>query len=255
MSRHFSATADRRASRRNRLTVWPAVYGEDAQADAPWSGRYGPDVSAKRWTGAFDVEARANRMSVLVGDSLLPAARSDQQQQQWPGQRRTLNRTTWVDEGPPEIFNRRMWAGHFEVENRSSWISRNSDRWSDDLDREKEKEKSREPPTPEQLAQANSDLVSADILNYDFPGYGTPEDPYLISWIENDPANPMRFSQPKKWANAMGLAFAVFMVSIASSGFSQGKKSHTQNSRLMSNLQQALRISGQSLTWDKPWPY
>lgn len=115
-----------------------------------------------------------------------------------------------------------MWDGAFEVEKRESWISRNSERWSSDFEVEKEKAKWKEPLTKEQLAQAKPPLVSVDILNHDFQGYGTPEDPYLVRWIENDPANPMLFPKAKKWTNAMVLAFAVFMVSIASSGFSQG---------------------------------
>ncbi|KAF3765338.1 MFS general substrate transporter [Cryphonectria parasitica EP155] len=40
--------------------------------------------------------------------------------------------------------------------------------------------------------------------------------------MDNDPANPLCFDKGRKWLNAMILAIAVWTVSIASSGFSQG---------------------------------
>lgn len=48
------------------------------------------------------------------------------------------------------------------------------------------------------------------------------EEEFLVHWEEGDSENPMNFSTMTKWTNAMILAFACFMVSIASSGFSQG---------------------------------
>jgi hypothetical protein len=211
MSLHPSSAARRAAQR---VTIWPTAYGEDIELSAPWPGRFGPQQPDKRWTGAFDSEARANRMSYMVGNSLLPSA-APSGPPVWPGQARG-NRTTWIDD------RQQVWDGSFDVEKRESWIGRTSERWSDDFGIEKEKARWKEPLTKEQLAQAKGPLVSVDILNYDFPGYGTPDDPYLVRWIENDPANPMVFPTKRKWTNAMVLAFAVFMVSIASSGFSQG---------------------------------
>ncbi|KAK6068699.1 major facilitator superfamily transporter [Seiridium cupressi] len=204
--------------RENRMTIWPTANGDDIELSAPWPGRFTQQKINKRWTGAFDTEARANRMSYMVGNSLLPSA--PREQQMWPGQARG-NRTTWIDDRAYQ-GDAKLWDGSFEVEKRESWIGRNSDRWSGDFEMEKEKAKWKEPLTKEQLDQADSNLVSLDVLNYDFPGYGTPEDPYLVRWIENDSANPMLYPKAKKWTNAMVLAFAVFMVSIASSGFSQG---------------------------------
>ncbi|KAI0139654.1 major facilitator superfamily domain-containing protein [Pestalotiopsis sp. NC0098] len=200
----------------NRMTIWPTQYGDDIEMSAPWPGHYSIQKQDKRWTGAFDTEARANRMSYMVGNSLLPSAPAEPHV--WPGQAR---RATWINNKDYQD-DAHLWDGSFEVEKRESWIGRGSDRWSGDFEIEKEKARWREPLTKEQLDQADSALVSKDILEYDFPGYGTPEDPYLVRWIENDPANPMLFTKGKKWTNAMVLAFAVFMVSIASSGFSQG---------------------------------
>ncbi|CAJ2507223.1 Uu.00g084090.m01.CDS01 [Anthostomella pinea] len=158
-------------------------------------------------------------MSQLVGDSLLPEG--PRKQHIWPGEHRIGQRTIWVDDLPKQD-DAQVWDGSFDVEKRQSWISRGSDPWSEDFDVEDEKSKWKQPPTKAQLAQAEPSLVSIDILKHDFPGYGTSEEPYLVEWVENDPANPMKFSNSKKWANSMILAFAVFIVSIASSGFSQG---------------------------------
>ncbi|KAF7537384.1 hypothetical protein G7054_g3730 [Neopestalotiopsis clavispora] len=202
----------------NRMTIWPTQYGDDIELSAPWPGHLSTQNINKRWTGAFDTEARANRMSYMVGNSLLPSAPAAKQV--WPGHHRA-SRATWINNRDYQN-DAQLWDGSFEVEKRESWIGRNSDRWSEDFEIEKEKAKWKEPLTKEQLDQADSALVSKEILEYDFPGYGTPEDPYLVRWIENDSANPMLFPKGKKWTNAMVLAFAVFMVSIASSGFSQG---------------------------------
>lgn len=46
---------------------------------------------------------------------------------------------------------------------------------------------------------------------------------FSVQWEEGDVENPLNFSTRRRWANAMVLAFACFMVSIASSGFSQGR--------------------------------
>ncbi|KAH8675943.1 membrane transporter [Xylariales sp. PMI_506] len=187
------------------------------ELSAPW-----PTLSQeadKKWTGAFDVEGRANRMSYMVGNSLLPSAPSNRQT--WAGQMKARNRMTWMNGGPRQ-GDPTVWDGAFDVEKRQSWISRNSETWADDFEIEKEKAKWKEPLTQEQLDQADGSLVSVEVLQYSFKGYGTPEDPYLVRWMESDPANPLQFPNSKKWTNAMVLAFAVFMVSIASSGFSQG---------------------------------
>ena len=34
-------------------------------------------------------------------------------------------------------------------------------------------------------------VVTKEIINYDYEGAGTEEDPYVVEWIDNDPRNPM----------------------------------------------------------------
>lgn len=121
-------------------------------------------------------------------------------------------------------MNERVWSGEFDIERRPSWQSRNSDRWSDDYFLKKLECQStlRE----KQLDLVDGFTVTTKILEYHFQGTGTRDDPYLVTWIENDAGNPLNFSTLKKWLNALLLAFAVFIVSIASSGFSQGMAFH-----------------------------
>ncbi|KAI1497293.1 membrane transporter [Biscogniauxia marginata] len=211
----------RRVSRWSRLTVWPTGFGEDIELSAPDPGRYAVDPAAvRRWTGAFDSEARANRMSVFVGDSLLPRPQTPTHRHVF-NHDRVGNRTTWiVDE--PGLGGSQIWAGGFAAEDRPSSMGRGMDRWLDDSEIEEEKRSLKEPPTEEQLAQADSALVSVDILRHQFEGWGTPDKPFLVKWIENDPASPFMFAPSKKWIHSMILALTVFMVAIASSGFSQG---------------------------------
>lgn len=206
------------------MTIWPTGREDDIEFSAPRPGRYSVHKQDQRWTGAFDVEGRANRMSQMVGNSLLPPASRPGGPHMWPGENnRRRTRATWIDQDGNYQQEPQTWDGSFEVEKRASWISRNSERWSDDFQVDKEKVTWKEPLTAEQIAQADSALVSLDILNHNFAGFGTPEDPYLVKWVDSDPANPLLFPRATKWTNATVLALAVFMVSIASSGFSQGK--------------------------------
>lgn len=250
-SRRQSRMPGNRASqmpgRTNRTTMWPSPFAQEQEVGLPsWPGQ---QRNTKRWTSTFDSEARATRMSFYVSDSLLPQA--PPVPDQWAGAQDARNRQstyrqstyrqstyhrrqTWMrnimreegaDDGVP------IWQGNFEVEKRASFASRASGEsqgswYRDSVDAEKlDLPKPRDPLTEEQIAKADpaGGLVPVDILSYPFPGEGTAEDPFLVSWTENDPANPLNFTKGRKWTNALILALAVWTVSIASSGFSQGE--------------------------------
>lgn len=51
---------------------------------------------------------------------------------------------------------------------------------------------------------------------------GTEEDPYIVTWIDNDPRNPMMYSSAKKWGLTMMVAFATLAVAFVSSAYSGG---------------------------------
>ncbi|OAL50691.1 MFS general substrate transporter [Pyrenochaeta sp. DS3sAY3a] len=65
-------------------------------------------------------------------------------------------------------------------------------------------------------------VVTNEIVNWDYEGEGTEEDPYVVEWIDNDPRNPMTWPKTKKWIMALAVANSVLVVSFCSSAFSGG---------------------------------
>ncbi|KAF1922680.1 membrane transporter [Didymella exigua CBS 183.55] len=177
--------------RNRRRTVWPTAMGDDTQISRPWINPY--DVSAEsnqRITSVFDTEGRAARMSAMVDSALFPPSlQARNRHSAWVGN--SAQRQTWLAPVTQADVKERTWSGEFDVERRPSWQSRGSDRRSGELDMD-------------------------DIEN------NVKKEPYPVDWEEGDLENPLNFSVGRKWFNAMMLAFACFMVSIASSGFSQG---------------------------------
>lgn len=66
-------------------------------------------------------------------------------------------------------------------------------------------------------------VVTDEIVNWEYEGSGTEESPYVVEWIENDPRNPMNWSQTKKWFDTVCMAFATLTVAFSSSAYSGGK--------------------------------
>lgn len=65
-------------------------------------------------------------------------------------------------------------------------------------------------------------VVTQEIIDYDYPGSGTDEDPYAVTWIPDDPRNPMNFSQLYKWSLTMLVAIATLAVALVSSAYTGG---------------------------------
>ncbi len=65
-------------------------------------------------------------------------------------------------------------------------------------------------------------VVTKEIIEWDYEGQGTEEDPYVVEWIENDVRNPMNWSRTKKWILSLAVANTVLVVSFCSSAFSGG---------------------------------
>lgn len=169
-----------------RHTVWPSAQAGD-HIDAP----YTPWAveSDQRVVSVFDTEGRAARMSAMMDSSLFPPPPpGGARHSAWIG--RAAQRDTWL--GRELATKERVWTGEFDVERRPSWQTRGSDRWDGEVS----------------LAQLAKDIAEKDTL--------------AVNWEVDDVENPLNFTSGRKWFNAMLLAFACFMVSIASSGFSQG---------------------------------
>lgn len=55
------------------------------------------------------------------------------------------------------------------------------------------------------------DAINSDIQNAHYEGSGTEEDPYVVTWLEHDPVNPMEFPTSKKWSITMLVAVATLV--------------------------------------------
>lgn len=64
--------------------------------------------------------------------------------------------------------------------------------------------------------------ITPEVVAYEYEGSGTEDDPYVVTWIDNDPRNPMLYSRVKKWCLTMLVAFATLAVAFVSSAFSGG---------------------------------
>ncbi|KAM5368968.1 hypothetical protein ACJZ2D_009277 [Fusarium nematophilum] len=64
--------------------------------------------------------------------------------------------------------------------------------------------------------------ITPEVANYNYPGSGTKDDPYIVQWIPNDPRNPMEFATTRKWFITMSCAIATLAVALVSSAYTGG---------------------------------
>ncbi|TVY81430.1 Efflux pump FUBT [Lachnellula suecica] len=62
--------------------------------------------------------------------------------------------------------------------------------------------------------------LTDEVINHNYPGAGTSEDPYRVEWLENDPRNPLSLPFGRKWLITFIMAFATLAITFSSSGFS-----------------------------------
>lgn len=65
-------------------------------------------------------------------------------------------------------------------------------------------------------------VVTQAVLDHPYPGSGTDEDPFAVTWIPEDPRNPMNWSEVKKWTFTMLVAIATLAVALVSSAYTGG---------------------------------
>jgi hypothetical protein len=68
----------------------------------------------------------------------------------------------------------------------------------------------------------NQGILTQDVIDWDYEGSGTEEDPYIVEWIDNDPRDPMGWTNSKKWTMCVTMAIATLTVSFCSSAYSGG---------------------------------
>ncbi|KAF4333709.1 multidrug resistance [Fusarium beomiforme] len=64
--------------------------------------------------------------------------------------------------------------------------------------------------------------VTDDVINYNYPGHGTTDSPYIVEFLPNDPRNALNFSPSKKWLITILQAIATLSVTFASTTYSGG---------------------------------
>ena len=64
--------------------------------------------------------------------------------------------------------------------------------------------------------------ITAEVERWNYDGSGTEDDPYVVTWIDNDPRNPMNYSKMKKWSLTALVAIATLAVAFVSSAYSGG---------------------------------
>lgn len=83
-----------------------------------------------------------------------------------------------------------------------------------------------EPPMPTKIPYwrlvFDQGVVTQEIIDYPYSGSGTEDDPYAVTWIDNDPRNPMLFSETMKWSLTMVVAIATLAVAMISSAYTGG---------------------------------
>lgn len=65
-------------------------------------------------------------------------------------------------------------------------------------------------------------VLNDEIINHPYRGSGTENDPFLVTWIDNDPVNPQNYSNTMKWCITMLVAVATLAVAFVSSAYSGG---------------------------------
>ncbi|SPO03703.1 probable mfs-multidrug-resistance transporter [Cephalotrichum gorgonifer] len=64
--------------------------------------------------------------------------------------------------------------------------------------------------------------VTPQVATFEYPGKGTAEDPYVITWLPNDPRSPQNLRPVTKWTITLITAFNTLAVSLMSSAYSGG---------------------------------
>ncbi|EIT75808.1 synaptic vesicle transporter SVOP [Aspergillus oryzae 100-8] len=66
--------------------------------------------------------------------------------------------------------------------------------------------------------------ITQDVLHHNYPGSGTETEPFLVSWLPDDPRNPMLFTTFKKVGITVVVSTATLAVALASSAYSGSTK-------------------------------
>lgn len=63
-------------------------------------------------------------------------------------------------------------------------------------------------------------VIIQEILKHEYAGSGTADDPHVVSWLPDDPRDPMNFPMARKVMVVLMTGFATLIISLASSAYS-----------------------------------
>ncbi|KAJ5925179.1 hypothetical protein N7454_007818 [Penicillium verhagenii] len=64
--------------------------------------------------------------------------------------------------------------------------------------------------------------LSPVVIEHEYGGSGTIDDPFLVGWLPDDKENPMNFGEISKWSLNLLVALSAFTIALASSAYSGG---------------------------------
>ncbi|OTB00235.1 hypothetical protein M426DRAFT_66314 [Hypoxylon sp. CI-4A] len=72
-------------------------------------------------------------------------------------------------------------------------------------------------------------LVTDEMLSYDYRGSGTEDEPYQVTFMENDPRDPMQFPAWLRWVMCFAAGHVTFSVAFISSAYASGVRGICQD--------------------------
>lgn len=73
------------------------------------------------------------------------------------------------------------------------------------------------------------DVITPQMLRFDYPGSGTQDNPYLVMFLDDDPRDPMAFALWLRWTLCIAAGYITFSVAFISSAFSGGIRDISQD--------------------------
>lgn len=64
--------------------------------------------------------------------------------------------------------------------------------------------------------------VTPEILEHEYRGAGTEDEPYLITFVDNDPSDPRQFPPWLAWTLCLAAGYVTFSVAFNSSAYASG---------------------------------
>lgn len=71
--------------------------------------------------------------------------------------------------------------------------------------------------------------VTHDMLEHEYRGAGTGDDPYLVTFLDDDPGDPLQFPSGLQWLLCLVAGYATFSVAFISSAYAGGVRAISQD--------------------------